>query len=58
MLTRASGLSRGPALSDQVPVGLIMGSQSDWAILRYAAEILDELGVGYEASIVSAHRTP
>ena len=35
-----------------------MGSQSDWAILRSAAEILDELGVGYTASIVSAHRTP
>ena len=45
-------------MSDQVPVGLIMGSQSDWAVLRSAAEILDELGVGYTANIVSAHRTP
>ena len=45
-------------MSEQVPVGLIMGSQSDWAILRSAAEILDELGVGHRASIVSAHRTP
>ncbi|MGD9783400.1 MAG: 5-(carboxyamino)imidazole ribonucleotide mutase [Hyphomicrobiaceae bacterium] len=35
-----------------------MGSQSDWPIMRKAAEILDELGVAYEASIVSAHRTP
>ena len=41
-----------------VPVGIIMGSQSDWATMREAAAILDELGVPYEARIVSAHRTP
>ncbi|THD44521.1 MAG: 5-(carboxyamino)imidazole ribonucleotide mutase [Bradyrhizobium sp.] len=35
-----------------------MGSQSDWATMRRAAETLDELDVGYEARIVSAHRTP
>jgi 5-(carboxyamino)imidazole ribonucleotide mutase len=35
-----------------------MGSQSDWTTLRHAAETLDALGVGYEARIVSAHRTP
>jgi 5-(carboxyamino)imidazole ribonucleotide mutase len=39
-------------------VGLIMGSQSDWRTLRPAAQLLDELGVPYEARIVSAHRTP
>ena len=39
-------------------VGIIMGSQSDWPTLREAAAILDELGVAYEARIVSAHRTP
>ena len=39
-------------------VGIIMGSQSDWATLRRAAKVLDELGVAYEARIVSAHRTP
>lgn len=39
-------------------VGLIMGSQSDWSTMRRAAEVLDELKVGYEARIVSAHRTP
>ena len=39
-------------------VGLIMGSQSDWATLQHAAGILDELGVGHEDRIVSAHRTP
>ncbi|WOI56460.1 5-(carboxyamino)imidazole ribonucleotide mutase [Palleronia sp. LCG004] len=41
-----------------VDVGIIMGSQSDWPTLREAAAILDELGVTYEARIVSAHRTP
>ena len=40
------------------PVGIIMGSQSDWPNMREAAKILDDLGVGYEAKIVSAHRTP
>ncbi len=42
----------------EVRVGIIMGSQSDWPTLRAAAAILDELGVAYEAKIVSAHRTP
>lgn len=42
----------------QVKVGIIMGSQSDWPTMKLAAEILDELGVAYEARIVSAHRTP
>ena len=41
-----------------VEVGIIMGSQSDWATMKEAALILDELGVPYEARIVSAHRTP
>lgn len=41
-----------------VPVGIIMGSQSDWPTMREAAAILDELGIAYEAKIVSAHRTP
>lgn len=39
-------------------VGLIMGSRSDWPTLRHAAETLDELGVAYQARVVSAHRTP
>ena len=39
-------------------VGLIMGSTSDWPVLQHAAEILDRLGVAYEAKVVSAHRTP
>lgn len=40
------------------PVAIIMGSRSDWPVLRLAAEMLDALGVGYEARVVSAHRTP
>src|SRR5829696_6076792 len=39
-------------------VGLIMGSQSDWATMKHAADTLEALGVPFEARIVSAHRTP
>ncbi|MEP2024371.1 MAG: 5-(carboxyamino)imidazole ribonucleotide mutase [Reichenbachiella sp.] len=39
-------------------VGIIMGSKSDLNIMNQAAEILDQLGVAYELTIVSAHRTP
>jgi 5-(carboxyamino)imidazole ribonucleotide mutase len=42
----------------QVEIGIIMGSQSDWPTMKEAADILDALGVPYEARIVSAHRTP
>ena len=48
-----------PYPSDPSPkVGVIMGSQSDWPILREACTVLRELGVAHEARIVSAHRTP
>lgn len=40
------------------PVGIIMGSQSDWETMRRAAETLESLGIAYETRIVSAHRTP
>jgi 5-(carboxyamino)imidazole ribonucleotide mutase len=40
------------------PVAIIMGSQSDWETLRFAAAALDELGIGHESLVVSAHRTP
>lgn len=40
------------------PIGIIMGSQSDWPTMREAAEILDRLDIAYEKWIVSAHRTP
>jgi len=42
----------------EVEIGIIMGSQSDWPTMKEAADVLDELGVPYEARIVSAHRTP
>ena len=39
-------------------VGIIMGSHSDWATMKHAADVLTELGVAHETRIVSAHRTP
>jgi hypothetical protein len=39
-------------------VGILMGSQSDWETMRHAAEMLEQLGVAFEARVVSAHRTP
>lgn len=45
-------------MSQPAPVAIIMGSQSDWETMRHAADILDELGVAYDARIISAHRTP
>ncbi len=39
-------------------VGIIMGSQSDWATMRHCAETLTALGIAHESRIVSAHRTP
>lgn len=41
-----------------LPVGIIMGSQSDWATMKLASDILDQLQVPHEQRIVSAHRTP
>lgn len=40
------------------PVAIIMGSQSDWATMRHAADTLAELGIAFDARIMSAHRTP
>lgn len=42
----------------QADVAIIMGSQSDWPTMKHAADTLEQLGVSYEARIVSAHRTP
>ena len=47
-----------PNNSDAPLVSIIMGSQSDWPTLQHAAQVLEELGVAYEAKVVSAHRTP
>jgi 5-(carboxyamino)imidazole ribonucleotide mutase len=39
-------------------IGIIMGSRSDWRVMESAALVLDELHIGYETKVVSAHRTP
>ncbi|MBZ0132446.1 MAG: 5-(carboxyamino)imidazole ribonucleotide mutase [Rhodocyclaceae bacterium] len=45
--------------SGDLPViGIVMGSDSDWPVMQAAASVLDEIGVSYEARVVSAHRTP
>ncbi len=45
-------------MSAKPPVAIIMGSQSDWATMKHAAETLSGLGIAFDARIVSAHRTP
>ena len=50
-----------PALAEPAlvkPVAVIMGSQSDWSVMRHTSETLDALEIGHDALIVSAHRTP
>ena len=46
-------------MSTQQPlVGILMGSDSDWPIMRKCAEMLKSFGIAYEANVLSAHRTP
>jgi 5-(carboxyamino)imidazole ribonucleotide mutase len=45
-------------VSGQCLVGVVMGSDSDWPVMRAAADALEEFGVAYEAEVVSAHRMP
>ncbi|MEE8600802.1 5-(carboxyamino)imidazole ribonucleotide mutase [Euzebya tangerina] len=45
-------------MTEQVLVGITMGSDSDLPVMRAATEVLDELNIAYEVRIVSAHRTP
>jgi 5-(carboxyamino)imidazole ribonucleotide mutase len=45
-------------MSKQVLVGIVMGSDSDWPIMKVAAETLKNMGIPYEAKVLSAHRTP
>jgi 5-(carboxyamino)imidazole ribonucleotide mutase len=47
-----------PMNTKMAQVALLMGSQSDWETMRHAGETLEKLGVGFQARIVSAHRTP
>jgi 5-(carboxyamino)imidazole ribonucleotide mutase len=44
--------------AQKTPVAIIMGSQSDWTTMKHAAATLETLGIGHDARIVSAHRTP
>lgn len=39
-------------------IGIIMGSSSDWETMKHACDVLDELEIGYEKKVISAHRTP
>ena len=41
-----------------VSVGVVMGSTSDWEVMSHAAKVLEDFGIGYEARVLSAHRTP
>ena len=45
-------------MDDKALVGVVMGSQSDWDVMQHAVKVLKEFEVPYEASVVSAHRTP
>ena len=45
-------------MSNQPLVGIVMGSDSDWPIMRTCAETLKKFGIAYEAKVLSAHRTP
>ena len=47
-----------PTTDPQPAVAVVMGSQSDWATMARAVEVLDELGIASDVRIVSAHRTP
>ncbi|HCN58493.1 MULTISPECIES: 5-(carboxyamino)imidazole ribonucleotide mutase [Exiguobacterium] len=42
----------------KVEIGVIMGSQSDWVTMQKTCDVLDQLDIGYEKKVVSAHRTP
>ena len=44
--------------SDKPLVGIVMGSDSDWPLVKKACETLDKFGVPYETRVISAHRTP
>jgi 5-(carboxyamino)imidazole ribonucleotide mutase len=45
-------------MSENCKIGLVMGSNSDWDVMKHAADMLDKFEVTYEAQVVSAHRTP
>lgn len=54
--TASSSEHRDPVTSPLV--GVIMGSRTDWEVMRHACEALEKLGIPFETKVVSAHRTP
>lgn len=55
MTQRVGGRSN---LQGGVKIGVVMGSDSDWDVMRHTARVLDEYGIAHETKVVSAHRTP
>lgn len=51
-------MDNGVITMNKHKVAIIMGSQSDWPVLRQATILLEEFGIPFEAMVVSAHRTP
>lgn len=47
-----------PSTAITPPIAIIMGSTSDWPTMEHAANVLDTLGIAYDATVISAHRTP
>ena len=50
--------TQNPSTPQAIQVGVVMGSSSDWDVMRHAADILTEFGIAFEAKVVSAHRMP
>ena len=50
--------TQNPSAGAAIQVGVVMGSSSDWDVMRHAADILTEFGIAFEAQVVSAHRMP
>ncbi len=45
-------------MTNKIEVGIVMGSDSDWPLIKSATETLESFGIGYEVRVISAHRTP
>ena len=56
--TSSSQTHAGTQAAQAIQVGVVMGSSSDWDVMRHAADILTEFGIAFEAKVVSAHRMP
>ena len=46
------------AKATEIQVGLVLGSDSDWHVVREAAGVLDDFDLSYEVNVISAHRSP